>query len=433
MDAQTAAGWVVTAKERGIQAKQLNMGFITLARNISGAAQGSTASAKAFAQLGLNAAALKQQTPTVQMSMLADSFKALHNGVDKAALAQKLFGRQAQTLLPLLNKGGKALSEQVTELGKQSGMNNASVKSGLSLVAQQRKMEAATLGVKVAIGTALVPILTALSQVMAPIALAFAHLMQGSTGFRVAIVALTAGLVAFIAISKLVALAGIEVEGAWIWALIVPAALIAIGVAFVMLYQKVGWFRNAVQAALHGVVAAINWVKQAAVDVFHWISSNWKLLASILTAPFLGPTVLIVTHLHQIANVAKSVASTIGKAFAAAFSAVISAARGAINFIIRGWNSLQFKIPGFKVGPVHFGGTSIGVPAIPTLAEGGTLASSGLAVVGERGPELVSLPGGATVFPNGSGGGVVHTHVYLDGREIAYAMGDYAAGQQAAR
>jgi hypothetical protein len=37
---------------------------------------------------------------------------------------------------------------------------------------------------------------------------------------------------------------------------------------------------------------------------------------------------------------------------------------------------------------------------IPFLATGGIMQSSGLAVVGERGPELVSLPAGARVYNN---------------------------------
>jgi hypothetical protein len=42
---------------------------------------------------------------------------------------------------------------------------------------------------------------------------------------------------------------------------------------------------------------------------------------------------------------------------------------------------------------------------IPHFATGVDNFGGGLAVVGERGPELVSLPGGASVFPTGSGGG----------------------------
>lgn len=40
--------------------------------------------------------------------------------------------------------------------------------------------------------------------------------------------------------------------------------------------------------------------------------------------------------------------------------------------------------------------------SLPHFAAGGTMAETGLAVVGEHGPELVQLPAGARVYPNGS-------------------------------
>jgi hypothetical protein len=424
MDTQTSAGWVALAKERGIQSKQLNQGFITLARNISGAAQGSKSSAKAFAQLGLNAQALKQQTPTVQLSMLADSFTALPAGVDKAALAQKLFGRQAQSLLPLLSKGGRALDDQVTELGKQTGMTNSSMKSTLSLVASQRQLHAATLGLQVAIGTALIPILQTAAQVITPIASAFSRLMQGSQAFRVAVVALTAGLTAYIAITKLAAMANITLEAS-----IAPIAAIVVGLgfAFVMLYQRCAWFRNAVQAAMHAVVTAVMWVKNAAVAVFDWVKGHWPLLAAILAGPF-GLVVLgIVKNLNTI----KSVASAVWGAVKTAVSAVISPLQTVFNTL---WRIANLPSKAFgALGKLAGGVTGAIGSVLPHFQAGGHVSAPTLAVVGEAGPEVVALPGGATVHPNGGFGGVVHTHVYIGPREIAHAVGSYVAGQQAAR
>ena len=52
---------------------------------------------------------------------------------------------------------------------------------------------------------------------------------------------------------------------------------------------------------------------------------------------------------------------------------------------------------------------------IPFLSTGGTISSGGMAVVGERGPELVNLPRGATVYSNAQsrtmGGNNIHVHV----------------------
>ena len=47
------------------------------------------------------------------------------------------------------------------------------------------------------------------------------------------------------------------------------------------------------------------------------------------------------------------------------------------------------------------------------LANGGCIQRGGLAMVGERGPEVVSLPGGSRVHPNGTGpGGTNNFHFH---------------------
>ena len=75
--------------------------------------------------------------------------------------------------------------------------------------------------------------------------------------------------------------------------------------------------------------------------------------------------------------------------------------KGAINLVIRGWNRLEFKIPGFDPpgpGP-KFGGFTLGLPNIPLLAHGGDVTRAGLAIVGDDGAELLELPAGARVSP----------------------------------
>lgn len=89
---------------------------------------------------------------------------------------------------------------------------------------------------------------------------------------------------------------------------------------------------------------------------------------------------------------------------------------GFINTIIRGLNALLEAID-FALGPfINFPS----LPPIPTLAEGGRIMGSGLAVVGERGPELLGLPRGAAVMPlPAGGGGGVSVTVIVQGSVIA--------------
>ena len=85
-----------------------------------------------------------------------------------------------------------------------------------------------------------------------------------------------------------------------------------------------------------------------------------------------------------------------------------------INGFIRLVNNIRINIPVVRIpldGTV--GGGSIGfpqIPELPRLARGGRMLQPGVAMVGEQGPELVSLPRGAAVSPLGQGGIVVHYH-----------------------
>lgn len=76
--------------------------------------------------------------------------------------------------------------------------------------------------------------------------------------------------------------------------------------------------------------------------------------------------------------------------------------KGSINFIIGGINAFlsglnKIKLPDWIPGA---GGKGINIPLIPTFAQGVTNFAGGAAIVGEEGPELVTLPRGANVFPN---------------------------------
>lgn len=89
------------------------------------------------------------------------------------------------------------------------------------------------------------------------------------------------------------------------------------------------------------------------------------------------------------------------------FYGAINIILAAINGLISMWNGLVFTVPVFDLGPLgQWGGFSLGVPQIapyPYLAKGGDIMSGGMAMVGERGPELLNLPTGARVTPLSGG------------------------------
>jgi phage-related minor tail protein len=81
------------------------------------------------------------------------------------------------------------------------------------------------------------------------------------------------------------------------------------------------------------------------------------------------------------------------------FDGLKSAFRSAINWMIGKWNGFHLTLGGGSVLGVKIPSVTLNTPNIPYLAKGGTALTSGAAIVGERGPELVTLRPGATVTP----------------------------------
>lgn len=102
-----------------------------------------------------------------------------------------------------------------------------------------------------------------------------------------------------------------------------------------------------------------------------------------------------------------------------------------LNTIVRGLSGLPGKVAdiigdafrslSIDIGPFHIrgGGITIDLPRIdlPHFAEGVVGFRGGLAVVGEKGPELVRLPRGSDVIPNGAfaGAGTPMPGVFIQG------------------
>jgi hypothetical protein len=453
LDSQAAAGWIQLGKERGIQTKQMNQGFITLNKALYTAEHGSKKAEESFTALGVSSKALRNADASTRMSKLADAFRKLPPGIDKAALAQKLFGRQAQSMLPILNMGGKELTASTRALGKQTGMTNESAKSALEFVKVQREWEATQTQLKVSIGTALMPILVALAQVISPIAKAFATAMTSSGLFRSAVYVLTAALVAFVAVVALANLGLITLNAYWLW---IPAAIAAVIAILILLYTKVKFVHDGVNAFGRAAVAAFNFLKAGAVAVFNWVKSNWPLIVSILGGPMAAAAVQIIKHWNDIKGAAtavlgffKQVGSYIGGTFASAWNAAADAVRAVKSAIQDVINVAK------KVTSMPGKAASFITSHLPGAQAGGTVRQAGAVLVGEAGPEIVHLPAGAHVTPNhaftdmgtvvptrtggggatrgGGGRGRIVVPVYLDTRQIAVAFGEYTADQQATR
>lgn len=119
----------------------------------------------------------------------------------------------------------------------------------------------------------------------------------------------------------------------------------------------------------------------------------WEALKGIVETALGAIEDFVETTFGNIIDFIGGIPDKIGEAAKGMFSGIKNAFVESVNFIIRAWNSLEFKIPGFDPpgpGP-KFNGFTLGVPDIPeiALASGGIVTRPTTALIGEAGPEAV--------------------------------------------
>lgn len=118
-------------------------------------------------------------------------------------------------------------------------------------------------------------------------------------------------------------------------------------------------------------------------------SGVWEALKGIVTDALDAMKDFLTTWFGETIDFLKTMPGLIAQATVGMFDGIKNAFKEAINFIIRGWNRLEFRVPGFSIGPIGYDGFTLGVPDIPLLADGGIVNRATLAVIGEAGPEAV--------------------------------------------
>ena len=222
------------------------------------------------------------------------------------------------------------------------------------------------------------------------------------------------------------------------WALLAPTA---IGYAAIVVSA---WVMT--QAA--AIKAAIITTAQTAVMIGRWaahaaaamasalvVAAAWVIAlgpVALLAAAAVAAVILIIIHWDTL----KRKAIELKDGIVANFNALIDFIKGLpgrIRDAAKGlWDGIP-KPPSFKIP----GLSGIGGLRIPGLHTGVQNFGGGLAVVGERGPELVNLPRGSDVIPNhslaqtmpgGRGGGSMQPQiiqVVLDGQVLAEVVNNH--------
>ena len=304
-------------------------------------------------------------------------------------------------------------------------------------------IDALAIGVGVGLVVAFVAWTAAtIAQVAATTSLAAALAATGIPLIVIAVAALVAGLIIayrecetfrnivdalFAAWKKImgVLLGGVKAAIKWLIGALPKAWAIIRNAPLIWLIRNFGKIRAAVVAAFNAVkrAAATAWaaVKKGASAAWTWVKTAAGNAAKFVTNAW-----------QKVIGFFRGIGGKIRSAASGMWDGIKDAFRAAINWVIGAWNSLSFKLPEISAFGKSIGGGTFQVPQIPLKAEGGPVTGGNPYIVGERGPELFVPGASGTVLPNGAGG-AIHTHVYLNGREIATAVGNAAADRRARR
>lgn len=388
------------------------------------AIDGSTTTAEGFKALGLDAkkmgASIGQggDIANEALDITLDRLRAIEDPVKREAAAVALFGTQAEDLGAALfaldpSKAAAALGKvggAADRMSKQVGDNP---KAALESFKRSATLKLAEIGGKfVQFGMENQKFAKPLMISLGAIAGLILAAKVGMMAWTAAQAIWTAATATATAVQWLfnAALAANPIG-------LIIIAVIALGVGLVVLWKKSETFRDIVKGAFGAVWGAIK-------AVWNWTKRNWPLLLGIITGPFGMAVYLVTKHWDKIKSGGQAVwrwISSLPGKIRSGFSRLggwISAPfRHGFNAVARFWNStvgrLSFRVPGWVPG---LGGAGWSMPRLPMLAKGGFIRGAGMAVVGEAGPEIVHLPGGAAVSPLGGGGGIPTVRVVLDAR-----------------
>lgn len=120
MSVERLSGLRYAAEVSGTSFGQLTDGMQRLVRTMADAADGQKEAASIFDSLGISVAdATGRLRPTEEvLGLLANRFASMEDGADKAALAQKLFGRAGIDLIPILSQGADGIARLTDEAEK---------------------------------------------------------------------------------------------------------------------------------------------------------------------------------------------------------------------------------------------------------------------------------------------------------------------------
>ncbi len=214
-------------------------------------------------------------------------------------------------------------------------------------------------------------------------------------------------------------------------------ALITVGILVYKNWGKISaWFVNIWSKIKDGARLCWEGIKGFFSAAGVWFTNLWNGIKDTAVSLWDGIKNVFSTVGEWFGGVFNSAKDAVCKAFSAVgnfvksvWDGIVNTVKGAINLVIKGVNSMisgavsgiNLLINGINkvTGVVGISAIpNLTAPQIPMLASGGIIRRSGNVIVGERGPEMLSLPRGARVTPlpagAASGGGTYYNTFYVN-------------------
>lgn len=214
-------------------------------------------------------------------------------------------------------------------------------------------------------------------------------------------------------------------------------ALITVGILVYKNWDKISaWFVNMWNKIKDGARLCWEGIKGFFSAAGVWFTNLWNGIKDTAVSLWDGIKNVFSTVGEWFGGVFNSAKDAVCKAFSAVgnfvksvWDGIVNTVKGAINLVIKGMNSMisgavsgiNLLINGINkvTGVVGISAIpNLTAPQIPLLAKGGIIRRAGNVIVGERGPEMLSLPRGARVTPlpagAASGGGTYYNTFYVN-------------------
>jgi hypothetical protein len=472
MSTKDAVGWQALTSVYGVNARAFGISMKSVATQFETATsgKGGKKSVALFKSMGISMNELKAHghNMNAMLGTVIDHFDKMPGGAEKTAIATKLFGRSWQQLMPMLGQGSKALADQRKEAAAYGvTLNGNATKNAMKLHEAQIKLKLATMGLKVQFAEHLAPALftvfgwimklyAVIAKNMNPAFKLMGQIIHTVTQYfkthhdmlKKLIDVLKFVALAYVAIKVEILACKIAAMAMDAWAAMTNPwvlAIMAVIVVVILLVKHwktvkavagdvVHWVTNAWHNIEHAVTTAVT-------STINFLKTWWPLIVGIFTGPvglvialFVKFHSQVITLMGDVWHFVTSIPGKIASAFSGLFNAIIQPFKDAWHWI----SNLHIKIKHTHIGPIS-------VPSgisVTGAQYGGTVVAPGMAMVGEAGPELVSLPQGARIHPSGTFGNVQQTDkvmppfiisVQIRREEIARAVGKFTTDRMARR